>query len=159
MPIKLVHIADLHAGKTTARTLNRNEDLIKALEEVKNLLKTEMVDYLIIAGDVFDKAIPDADSEHLIYDFLVEVGLTGTKTILIGGNHDSPRKLRNITPWSEKFKIKVFPSFDFNKFIYTDGEAAFVNLPFISERAITELSGTEADAKITYAERIRKLLF
>ncbi len=156
--LKIVHVADLHAGKTTARTLNRNEDLLKALEEVKKLLKTERVDYLIIAGDVFDKAIPDADSEHLIYDFLVEVGLTGTKTVLIGGNHDSPRKLRNITPWSEKFKIKVFPSFDFNDFIYADGEVAFVNLPFISERAITELSGTEADAKITYAERIRKLL-
>ena len=159
MAVRLLHIADLHAGKITAKVLNRNKDLEHALEQVLRVIKTIRVDYLIIAGDVFDKAIPDADSEHLIYNFLVEVGLRGTTTVVIGGNHDSPKKLRNILPWGERFKVKVFPVLDLKKFIFTDGDVAFVNVPFVHERAITDLDNDSPEgAKVSYSEKIKKLL-
>ncbi len=159
MTVKLVHIADLHAGKITARKLPRNDELSHALEQVLAVIKEEKADYLVVAGDVFDKAVPDAESEHLIYDFLVKVSLLGTKTVVIGGNHDSWRRLKNIVPWGESFSIKVFPKLDIENMVFIDGEVAFAAVPFVSERAITDLeNGNDEGARLSYAEKMAKLL-
>ncbi len=159
MPLRLLHLADLHAGKITARVLNRNRDLEKILfGQVLSFIESYPVDYLVVAGDIFNKAVPDAESEHLIYSFLVRVGRLGVKTLLVAGNHDSPRKLLNIVPWGGEFKVKVFPSVDPKNPVYADGEVAFVNVPFVSERKITELEGGNEAARLKYAELMRKYL-
>ncbi|MEO2152880.1 MAG: exonuclease subunit SbcD [Aquificota bacterium] len=160
MVVKLVHIADLHAGKTNARLLNRNEDLLHSLEQVYTFLKEEKVDFLLIAGDIFDKKRPDPESQQLITEFLVKVSQIPTKVILIGGNHDSASYLSSFIPWANHFGIKIYSAFRKEDFVYPLPEKgiAFVLVPFLSERAITHLEEDSDKAKIQYAEKIKKVL-
>jgi exonuclease SbcD len=69
--LRLLHISDLHAGKTLNK-VSRNEDLAYALEQVSDICLSEKVDVLLIAGDIFDKAVPDYSAEGLILEFLTE---------------------------------------------------------------------------------------
>ncbi|HID79109.1 MAG TPA: exonuclease subunit SbcD [Aquifex aeolicus] len=156
--IRLVHIADLHAGKTNERRLNRNKDLLHSLNQVLDLIKSEKADYLLVAGDIFDKKLPDAESLGLITEFFVKVGELKTKIVAVSGNHDSVQFLEAQTPWMEKFDIKLFTRPTANKLVFADGELAFVGIPFISERAITDLGEGVQRAKIQYSEAVKKLL-
>ena len=157
--IRLVHIADLHAGKVNDRRLNRNGDLWHALNQVLEVIKSERADYLLVAGDIFDKKLPDAESLGLITEFFVKVSELKTKIVAVGGNHDSGLFLEAQTPWMEKFDIKLFTRPSRDRLLFADGEIAFVGIPFISERAITDLAEGEQKAKIRYSEALRKLLF
>jgi exonuclease SbcD len=49
-------------GKSLNR-VSRNEDLAYALEQVSDVCHSERVDVLLIAGDLFDKAVPDYSAE------------------------------------------------------------------------------------------------
>ncbi len=158
MPLKVVHIADLHAGKINNKILNRNEDLNHSLEQVFNLIKDEKPDYLIVAGDIFDKSRPDSQSSKLIGEFFIKVAETGTKVVAIAGNHDGGSFLEIFKPWTKRWNIQIFPRLDLENLIYTDGDVAIAVVPFVGERAITDLSQGTSDAKIQYAEKLKKLL-
>jgi len=158
MPLKVVHIADLHAGKVNNKTLNRNEDLLHSLEQVFDLIKEEKPDYLIVAGDIFDKSRPDSESSKIVGEFFIKVAEEGTKVIAIGGNHDGASFLEIFKPWAKGWNIKIFPKLELDNLVYTDGEVAIAVVPFVGERAITDLTEGQTSAKVQYSEKLRKLL-
>jgi exonuclease SbcD len=157
-PVRLLHIADLHAGRTYDRRLNRNEDLQYSLNQILDYLSENRIDYLLVAGDIFDKKMPDAESQELIAEFFIRVKELGTGVIAIAGNHDGSSFLKSQQPWLKRFGIKVFHKFDRQNAVYTEGDIAFVGVPFISERLITEITPRGEEEKLTYGERIGKLL-
>jgi len=48
---------------------------------------------VLVAGDVYDRAIPPVDSVALYEDALARLRASGARVILISGNHDSARRL------------------------------------------------------------------
>ena len=157
-PIKLIHIADLHAGKNNDRRLNRNEDLRHALKHILSFAKEHRPDYVVVAGDIFDKKVPDAESIEVISEFFIGLSRLEAKVIVIGGNHDSALFLRSQRLWAEHFGIHIFPSVDRKNLVLRDGDIAFVCVPFVSERGITDLEGGKDRAVISYSEAMKKLL-
>jgi len=157
-PLRLVHIADLHAGRTYDRRLNRNEDLEYALNQVLDFISDNGVDYLLVAGDIFDKKMPDAESQELIAEFLLKVREKNVRIVAVAGNHDGSTFLKSQNPWLKRFGIKIFPKLEPKNAVYHDGEVAFVALPFVSERYITEITPRGENEKIQYGERLGKLM-
>jgi exonuclease SbcD len=51
------------------------------------------VDVVLIAGDVYDRALPGVDVVHLLDDALVRLTSAGAKVVLTSGNHDSAIRL------------------------------------------------------------------
>jgi exonuclease SbcD len=51
------------------------------------------VDAVLVAGDVYDRAIPPVDSVALYEEALARLRAAGARVILISGNHDSARRL------------------------------------------------------------------
>ena len=51
------------------------------------------VDVVLIAGDVYDRALPGVDVVHLLDDALVRLTAAGAKVVLTSGNHDSAIRL------------------------------------------------------------------
>ncbi len=91
--MKILHTADWHIGKLV-HGLHMTEDQKYLLQELIELLKTEEVDVLIIAGDVYDRSIPPTEAVELLDDVLSKVVLDlGINVIMISGNHDSPDRL------------------------------------------------------------------
>ena len=93
MTLKLIHLADLHIGKTLLEQ-SLLEDQRYMLQEIINIIKENNVDGILISGDIYDKGIPNIDAVNLLNDFLVDiVSNLKRKVFIISGNHDSKTRL------------------------------------------------------------------
>ena len=90
--MKLIHLSDLHLGKRV-NEFSLLEDQKYILTKILNIIDEEKPDALLIAGDIYDKAIPSAEAVELFDDFLVRLAGKDIKTFIISGNHDSPERL------------------------------------------------------------------
>lgn len=92
--MKLLHTADLHLGKTLHETplLGVQE---KMLNDIHDILTRNGYAALIIAGDVYDRAIPSAEAVSLFSRFLARIreDCPDTAVLIIPGNHDSAQRL------------------------------------------------------------------
>ncbi len=109
--MKFIHISDLHIGKRL-NEYSLIEDQKYILNEIVNIIKTEQVDGVLIAGDVYDKSVPSAEAVSLLDLFLGKLSETEAKVFMISGNHDSAER---IAYGGEAFKrqgIFISPVFD-----------------------------------------------
>ncbi len=95
--VKFIHIADLHLGKRQYNLSERYNDYFRAFKWMLNFAFNEEVDFLLIAGDIFDhKNIgPSVLSElfHIIRNFKDKCFKKLNRNIpliCIEGNHDNP---------------------------------------------------------------------
>jgi exonuclease SbcD len=90
----LVHTADLHLGKTLHER-DLQEDQAFMLEGLLELLATRRPAALLIAGDIYDRAIPPPDAISLFDSFLSRAieAAPGLAIVAIPGNHDSATRL------------------------------------------------------------------
>lgn len=90
--MKLIHLSDLHIGKRV-NEYSMLEDQEYILKKIINIADEEKPDCVIIAGDVYDKAVPAAEAVQLFDDFLVRLSKRKLKVFVISGNHDSPERI------------------------------------------------------------------
>ena len=90
--MKLIHLSDLHLGKRV-NECSMLEDQQYILGQILSLIRRERPDGVLIAGDVYDKAVPSAEAVALLDDFLVSLSQQGVQTFVISGNHDSPERM------------------------------------------------------------------
>jgi len=90
--MRFLHTSDWHLGRSLHRA-----DLRAAqaafLDHLVGTAASERVDAVLIAGDVYDRAIPPVDAVALYEDALARLRSSGARVILISGNHDSARRL------------------------------------------------------------------
>ena len=88
----MLHTSDWHLGRSLHRA-----DLRAAqaafLDHLVEVVRAERVDVVLVAGDVYDRAVPPVDSVELCEDALLRLHDTGVRIVLISGNHDSARRL------------------------------------------------------------------
>jgi exonuclease SbcD len=90
--MRFLHTSDWHLGRSLHRA-----DLRAAqsgfLDHLVETARSARVDAVLVAGDVYDRAIPPVDSVALYEDALARLRATGARVIVISGNHDSARRL------------------------------------------------------------------
>jgi DNA repair protein SbcD/Mre11 len=90
--MRLLHTSDWHLGRSLHRA-----DLRAAqaafLDHLVEVARSERVDAVLVAGDVYDRAVPPVDAVELCADALLRLHDTGASIVLISGNHDSARRL------------------------------------------------------------------
>jgi DNA repair protein SbcD/Mre11 len=88
----MLHTSDWHLGRSLHRA-----DLRAAqaafLDHLVTTVRAEKVDVVLVAGDVYDRAVPPVDAVELCEDALLRLHATGARIVLISGNHDSARRL------------------------------------------------------------------
>ncbi len=90
--MKFLHLSDLHLGKRV-HNFSMIDDQKYILKEILKIVDEEKVTGVIIAGDVYDKPVPSAESVALFDDFLVGLAKRNLKVFVISGNHDSPERI------------------------------------------------------------------
>jgi exonuclease SbcD len=152
--MRLVHIADLHAGKTLGR-INRNPDLDYALDQVIDFVKENGVNGVLMAGDIFDKANPDNESKELIFDFFLRLKSLGCEAVVISGNHDSYDFMKSISGLTRLANVHVFDRPSKENFLHRLGDVVIACLPYPSERVLTP---AQEDSKRSYGELVSRFI-
>ncbi|MFG2379162.1 exonuclease SbcCD subunit D [Streptomyces sp. NPDC048504] len=90
--MRFLHTSDWHLGRRF-----HTEDLIPAQEAFLNHLidtaRSENVDAILVAGDIYDRAIPSLDAVRLFNRALHQLADLDVPVIMISGNHDSAHRL------------------------------------------------------------------
>ena len=60
------------------------------LREIAELARTESVDLVLVAGDLYDTRNPGAEAEAAVYEFFKSLGDANIRSVVIAGNHDAP---------------------------------------------------------------------
>ena len=90
--MRFLHTSDWHLGRTLHRTDLRDAQET-FLDHLVETTREQRVDAVLVAGDIYDRAVPSVDAVALCEDALLRLRRTGARVILISGNHDSARRL------------------------------------------------------------------
>ena len=91
--MKLFHTADWHLGKLVQGVSMTDEQRF-VLQQFTKAIAEEKPDAVIIAGDLYDRAVPPTDAVNLLDEVLETIVLKlKTPVIAVSGNHDSPGRL------------------------------------------------------------------
>ncbi|WP_034383342.1 exonuclease SbcCD subunit D [Deinococcus sp. YIM 77859] len=93
--MRVLHTADFHAGRNL-RGFDRTPEVHEALVEIAELARSEKVDVVLIAGDLFDTANPSAEAEAAVFDFFLRLRDANIPAIAVAGNHDSAARLHSL---------------------------------------------------------------
>src|SRR3954467_11972196 len=90
--MRLLHTSDWHIGRALHGTdlLVEQEAVLGGLADV---VAAEGVDVVLVAGDVYDRAVPAADATAVPDRGLPRLRAAGAVVVLTPGNHDSARRL------------------------------------------------------------------
>lgn len=90
--MRLLHTSDWHIGRSLhgADLLREQEEVLSGLADV---VGAEAVDVVVVAGDVYDRAVPSADATGVLDRVLMRLRSSGAVVVLTPGNHDSARRL------------------------------------------------------------------
>ncbi len=92
--MKFLHISDLHFGKIIhGVSLLEKGDQPFWTERFLELAREEKPQAVLIAGDVYDRAVPSGEATQLFSRLLTELAAAGIPVLISAGNHDSAERL------------------------------------------------------------------
>ncbi|WP_031079068.1 exonuclease SbcCD subunit D [Streptomyces sp. NRRL WC-3742] len=90
--MRLLHTSDWHLGRSFHRESLHDAQRV-FLDHLVEVVQAEGVEAVLVAGDVYDRALPGLDAVELFDDVLHRLAALGVPTVFISGNHDSARRL------------------------------------------------------------------
>jgi exonuclease SbcD len=90
--MRLLHTSDWHLGRSFhgVGMLDAQRSFV---DQLVSAVSSEGIDVVLIAGDVYDRALPGVDVVRLLDDALVRLTEAGATVVLTSGNHDSAIRL------------------------------------------------------------------
>ena len=109
--MKFLHLSDLHIGKRVYG-FSMLEDQSYILSRILEIAAGEKPDGVILAGDIYDKAVPSAEAVRLMDEFLTALAREGIRIFMVSGNHDSPERIAFGSELMKKNEVYVSPVYD-----------------------------------------------
>ncbi len=166
--MKFFHLSDLHIGlKLMNRDLSEDQEYI--FRQITDLAAIHRPDAVVIAGDIYDRAVPSAEAVELFDRFLTGLtqALPGTAVMIVSGNHDSGLRLncfRSVLARQQVHMIGLPPQRPeefIEKVVLEDdwGPVNFYLLPFVKPSMVKQIVGTEENGNnLSYDETLRRLI-
>mgnify|MGYP000001905310 CR=1 FL=1 len=139
------------------------------LDEITELARRERPDAVVIAGDIYDKAVPSAEAVEVFDRFLV--GLTeavpDAVIMMISGNHDSAPRVncfRKVLSGQNIYMVGQPPRTEeeyIEKVILEDkdGKVNFYLLPFVKPSMVKQVVGVDENGNnLSYNETLHRLI-
>ena len=168
MRVKLYHLSDLHIGlKLFNRDLYEDQDYI--FDKIVESARQELPDVVIIAGDIYDKAVPSAEAVEVFDRFITKFSdaLPDAEIMMISGNHDSAARVNVFRSVLERQKIHMIgmppqkPEEQMEKVTLRDayGPVNFYLLPFVKPSMVKAIVGSDENGNnLSYNDTLHKLI-
>jgi exonuclease SbcD len=166
--MRIFHLSDLHIGmRLCGRDLSKDQAYV--LGQVVDLVAKEKPDVVVLAGDLYDKAVPSAEAVAMFDGFLTDLLDASKETTImaIAGNHDSAPRidyLREILKRQNVYIVGNPPMQEGERMVCVTKEDAYgpVNfylLPFVKPSMVRRNLGlSEGDETLSYDESVRRLI-
>lgn len=89
--MRILHTSDWHLGRNLDKTSLR-EAQESFLDQLVDVVSQERIDALVVSGDIYDRAIPNAETVQLFEDAVYRL-VEHTQVIITSGNHDNAQRL------------------------------------------------------------------
>ena len=91
--MRILHSADWHLGRQF-HNVSLIDDQAQLIDQFVKLANDQKVDAVVIAGDVYDRALPPTDAVSLLDEVLRKLVIeSDIPVVMIAGNHDSADRL------------------------------------------------------------------
>lgn len=166
--MKFFHLSDLHIGlKLFNRDLREDQEYI--LRQITDIAVWEQPQAVVIAGDIYDKAVPSAEAVEVFDRFIAGLNsaLPDTAVMMIAGNHDSGPRIncfRSVLSRQNVYMIGQPPRVEgeqIEKVILKDesGPVNFYLLPFVRPSMVKQLTGVDENGNnLSYNEALHRLI-
>ena len=166
--MKFFHLSDLHIGlKLMNRDLREDQEYI--LDEITELARRERPDAVVIAGDIYDKAVPSAEAVEVFDCFLEKLTEAAPEAVImmISGNHDSAPRIdcfRKVLSRQNVYMVGQPPRMEteyIEKVVLKDeyGEVNFYLLPFVKPSMVKQVVGVDENGNnLSYNETLHRLI-
>jgi len=164
--VRFLHTADWHIGKTL-RGISRIDEQSAVLDEIRDIAVRENVDCVLVPGDLFESRAPSPEAERLVFSFFADLICLKIAGVVIGGNHDHPKRLAAVRSLLDPLQIHFRPepmpaaAGGVIELSVRNERACIAVLPFASERHIIDacaLMGPEEQWYQEYAENVTRMM-
>jgi exonuclease SbcD len=91
--MRLLHTSDWHLGRLF-HGVHLTDDQAHVLDQLVDLVENTRPHAVLIAGDIYDRAVPPPEAVALLDETLSRIAVDlRTPVVLIAGNHDSPDRI------------------------------------------------------------------
>lgn len=168
MHMKFFHLSDLHIGlKLMNRDLKEDQDYI--LQKITEYAKAEKPNAVVIAGDIYDKAVPSAEAVEVFDHFIKNLteAVPDAVIMMISGNHDSAPRVncfRSVLSRQNIYMVGQPPRTEneyIEKVVLQDnyGKVNFYLLPFVKPSMVKNVVGTDKNGNnLSYNATVHKLV-
>ena len=104
--MRLLHTSDWHLGRQF-HGASLLQEQAAAMDRIVALATEAEVDAVLIAGDLYDRAIPPAEAVQLFNDTLARLSRAGAAGVAIAGNHDSHVRVSIYDPLLSAFGVTI----------------------------------------------------
>lgn len=90
--MRILHTSDWHLGRSF-HGVGMLAAQASFVDHLLDVVQTEQVDLVVLAGDVYDRALPPVDAVELADDTFARLASSRAAVVVSSGNHDSPARL------------------------------------------------------------------
>jgi len=148
--MRILHTSDWHLGRTFG-SVSLADDQAAFVHWLVELCAAEAVDLVVVAGDVYDRAIPGTEAVVLFREALVRLQAGGHTVAVITGNHDGADRVAAYDTLLDHSRVIVRGGYgnigEVLPLQFRDGPLDLVLLPFLDPQAAPDdLPDTPATA-------------
>ena len=90
--VRILHTSDWHLGRSF-HGVGMLGAQAAYVDHLLAVVESEQVDLVVVAGDVYDRALPPVDAVELADDTFARLAASRATVVVSSGNHDSPARL------------------------------------------------------------------
>ena len=144
--MRILHTSDWHLGRSFHRVPLLDAQAVFLDHLVETVARHE-VDAVVVAGDVYDRAVPPLTAVRLFDDALHRLAAAGVPTVMISGNHDSARRLGVGAGLIARagIHLRTDPADCATPVVLPDahGDVAFYGLPYLEPALVRDTLGAD----------------
>ena len=162
--MRFLHTADWHLGRIFYGQYLTDDQAHVLEHQFFTILKEEKIDGILLAGDVFDRAVPPIEAIELWDSIITRLAMDyKVPLFVVSGNHDGAERLEVGRSMLSRSGIHIWGSphhalqpFEFES---SDGRVAICPMPFSEPRRIGDALGLSASESKSVDTEVEDSLF